>query len=172
MKRLAVLTFALLSLSACKETHTTTVAHSSDINGVVTSNAISLTGYAMRPALGNNTSTAAYVTVANTGNTPDRLVSASCACAASVTLHTMTMANGMMSMAEQKDGFAIAAGQTLVFAPGGNHIMLEGLTAKPQEGGHQAVTLHFEKAGDITVTMPVTNTIPAADHSGMAGMKM
>ncbi|MBW8735074.1 MAG: copper chaperone PCu(A)C, partial [Asticcacaulis sp.] len=70
---------------------------------MVTHNAIEMTAYAMRPVLGNNTTTAAYVTLRNAGDVADRLVSASCVCASKVTLHTMTMKGGMMAMAEQKD---------------------------------------------------------------------
>lgn len=165
MIRKALLVFAFLGLAACHGEQTTTVAHSSDINGVVTTNAIQLSHYAMRAALGNNPNTAAYVTITNTGTVADRLVSASCACAATASLHTMTMKDGVMDMAEAPEGFAIAPGQTLVFAPGGNHIMLSGLTTRPQDGGRQDVVLHFEKAGDITLSLPVSNApLSGQDH--------
>ncbi|WP_443748928.1 copper chaperone PCu(A)C [Asticcacaulis solisilvae] len=163
---------AILSLSLLAACHPapkgetgsrTTVTQETRADGMVTHNAIELTAYAMRPTLGNNTTTAAYVTIRNSGDVADRLVSASCACAASATMHTMTMKDGNMAMAEQKDGFVVAPGQSVIFAPGGNHIMLEnarGIT----EGSHQNLVLHFEKAGDVTLSVPVTNDIPAG-HS-------
>ncbi len=165
MKRfIAVLSLA--ALAACHpapkgETGSkTTVSQETRADGMVTHDAMELTAYAMRPTLGNNTTTAAYVTIRNSGDVADRLVSASCACAASATLHTMTMKGGVMEMAEQTDGFIIAPGQSVVFAPGGNHIMLEGAKGVI-EGSHEELVLHFEKAGDVKLSVPVTNDIPA-----------
>jgi copper(I)-binding protein len=165
----AILCFSLLA--ACHPgprpggTAKTTVTQETRADGMVTHNAIELTAYAMRPTLGNNTTTAAYVTIRNSGDVADRLVSASCTCATAATLHTMTMKDGVMEMAEQKDGFVIAPGQSIAFAPGGNHIMLEGAKGIA-EGSHQEIVLHFEKAGDVKLSVPVTNDIPAG-HSGM-----
>jgi periplasmic copper chaperone A len=158
MKRLAVLIIATAALASCDGKSTTTVSQSSNINGAVTSNTITMTDYAMRAALGNNANTAAYVTIRNTGDQADRLVSASCECAATTELHSMATKNGVMEMAEMKDGFAIAPGETLTLKPGGNHIMLLGLKTRPQDGSTVNVKLTFEKAGDITLAMPVSNT--------------
>lgn len=165
MKRVAAI-LSLGLLAACHpapkgETGSKTVVRQeTKADGMVTHNAIELTAYAMRPTLGNNTTTAAYVTIRNSGDVADRLVSASCACATSATLHTMTMKGSVMEMAEQKDGFVVAPGQSIAFAPGGNHIMLEGATGIAA-GSHQELVLHFEKAGDVTLSVPVTNDIPA-----------
>lgn len=157
MKKLLAIGFATFALAACDAKQSTTVTHASDINGVVTKSSMRLTDYALRAALGNNTTTAAYVTITNTGTVADRLVSASCDCAASAGLHTMEMKDGVMEMGEAKDGFAIAPGQSIVFAPGGNHIMLQGVSAHPKEGDTVKMTLTFEKAGAIVVEMPVSN---------------
>lgn len=177
MKSVAALSLCLIALTACNpaEKSTTTVTHASDINGKVTQSSLTLTDAAMRSVLGNNTSTAAYVTIRNTGNTPDRLISASCACATSTTLHSMLMSGDMMMMQEEKDGFVIKAGETLNFAPGGNHIMLEGLTTHPKAGDKVDIVLNFEKAGAITLSVPVTDTPPAAKKPAsnqMGDMKM
>lgn len=158
MKRLAVLILATAALAACDGTTTTTVSKSSNVNGVVTSSTITMTDYAMRAALGNNPNTGAYVTIRNTGKEADRLVSVSCDCATTTELHSMTTKNGVMEMAEMKDGFAIAPGETLTLKPGGNHIMLMGLKVRPQDGSTVNVKLTFEKAGEITLAMPVSNT--------------
>lgn len=158
MKRLAVLILATAALVGCDDKSTTTVSQSSNINGAVTSNTITMTDYAMRAALGNNPNTAAYVTIRNTGDQADRLISASCECAATTELHSMATKNGVMEMAEMKDGFAIAPGEILTLKPGGNHIMLLGLKVRPQDGSTVNMKLTFEKAGDITLAMPVSNT--------------
>ena len=170
MKQLAALCLALpLVLAACHQSTATfsgshietKVEKTTDINGQKTRISVSLTNYAMRPALGNNTTTAAYVTIANRGDQPERLMGAACACAGRVSLHTMSMKDGVMNMAEQPDGFVIAPGETITFTPGGNHIMLEDLKTRPQEGQIETLTLLFDKAGTVSLLIPVTNTIPA-----------
>ena len=160
MRKILTAALVVLALSACHKTddHTTTVSHSSDINGVVTKNAVVMSDYAMRTPLGNNPNTSAYVTIKNGGNVDERLVAATCACAATVELHSMTMNGGMMVMNEEPNGFLIKPGETLVFTPGGNHIMLRNLSVRPKSGDVQAVTLMFEKAGPVTLLMPVSDT--------------
>ncbi len=163
MKRLALLAATLL-LTGCNfhfsiPAHViTTVDSVSDADGQKVHNRLVFTDYVMRAALGNNPTTAAYITIKNEGDRADRLVSAACACAQSATLHTMAMQGQAMIMEEPKDGFPIAPGQTLVFKPGGNHIMLSGLTDRPVAGGVETVTLHFERAGDVKLAMPVSDT--------------
>jgi len=175
MRTLLVLGLVCLTLpftlSACEkvEQRTTTISSSSDASGVVTQSSLSMTNYAMRAALGNNPNTAAYVTITNKGNTDDRLISVACECATTTTLHTMKMNGATMEMAEAKDGFVIRSGDTLVFKPGGNHIMLENLTHRPVEGETVNVTLVFEKAGPVTLPMLVSNT-PLAKAGTSGGM--
>ena len=86
-------------------------------------------------------------------------------------LHTTTHNNGMVGMNET-DGFALPAGQTLVFKPGGDHIMLMGVTGAPKEGDFEDIVLTFAKAGPVTLHMPVRDA-PLSDNSsdGMSGMK-
>ncbi|HVZ28923.1 MAG TPA: copper chaperone PCu(A)C [Asticcacaulis sp.] len=156
---LLCLGLAGLSLAACKKPDApgsaVSVTRNSYDNGKVVKNKIVLTAFAMRSALGNNPNTSAYVTIANEGNVPDRLLSAACTCADRVTLHTMTMSGGMMRMHEMNDGFAIAPGQVLTFVPGGDHIMLEGLKDPPRNGDRRDLILTFEKAGAVTLSVPV-----------------
>ena len=181
MRKLLIVAAAMLVLAGCdSRTETSkTVVSDGQVSATtkVTANAdgvhsgLKFTDYAVRAALGINPNTAAYVTVANTGKTPDRLVSASCACAKTASLHTMTMHGTMMEMGDAKDGFPIAPGQTIALKPGGDHIMLMGLTQRPQDGGFVDVTLNFEKAGAVTLHMPVSSA-PLASDSDMSGMKM
>lgn len=178
MKRRILAACAVLALAACEKKESTTVASLHSENGVTQVASLNMTDYAVRAALGNNTSTAAYVAIHNGGNTPDTLLSASCACAGKATLHTMTMSGSVMQMAEKTGGFVIRPGETLTFAPGGNHIMLEDLTTRPADGTTEAVTLVFEKAGPVTLQMPVSNTPLAGQKTqdsqkdAMSGMKM
>lgn len=147
-------------LSACGEQkaqgNVTTVKSSETVNGEVTkASSLKLTGAYVRPVMGTGTTTAAYVSVENRGPEADRLLSVSCDCADMSQLHSMSVDNGMMKMAEVTDGFEIAPGSSLALAPGGNHIMLMGLKAKPEAGQEITLTLHFAKAGNVVVTAPV-----------------
>ncbi len=184
MKKFALILIAATALTAChgkSESQSQTVVadgrtvhikKSQDINGAKTATDLVLSDFALRARLGNNPITAGYVTIKNDGKTEDRLVSAACACAAKATLHTMVMKGGQMEMAEAPNGFVIAPGQSVVFAPGGNHIMFDGVNTGLNDGDTQTITLHFEKAGDISIDMPVTSNPLPGKHDAMAGMKM
>jgi len=183
MKKIVpLLLMSCLALVACSKpqgTATTTVSHIEDNGHQVTQSSIVLSDYAMRAALGNNLSTAAYVTIKNAGSLNDRLLGASCACASSATLHTMQMKGSVMEMDEAPQGFPLRPGEVLTFRPGGNHIMLTGLKSHPKEGDKVAVSLVFEKAGVITIEMPVSvaplsssSTPDTSPQGAMSAMKM
>lgn len=97
---------------------------------------------------------ACYMEIANTGKEPDRLVSASSPAAAKAELHTHLMDNGVMKM-RPVEAFEVTPGEPAVLRPGGNHIMLMGLTGPLKPGTSFPVTLTFAKAGAITVDVPV-----------------
>ncbi|QZA82395.1 copper chaperone PCu(A)C [Deefgea piscis] len=98
----------------------------------------------------------------------DQLLSASSDLASKTEIHEMKMSDGVMKMRQMTAGLPIASNQTLTLAPGGYHIMLIGLKKGLVAGEKQALTLHFAKAGAITVTVDVKNIahMPAsAAHS-------
>jgi copper(I)-binding protein len=108
---------------------------------------------------------AGYLKLANQG-AADRLMSATSPVAASVEMHTMTMEGDVMKM-RQVDGIDVPAGQTVELKPGGFHLMLMGLKAPLRAGDKLALTLKFEKAGEIVVTVNVENpkdSGAAAEH--------
>jgi periplasmic copper chaperone A len=76
--------------------------------------------------------------------------------AAKASLHSMSVdAKGMMQMALLSQGVPIDANTAAVFAPGGKHVMLEGLV-KPLVAGQQfSLTLKFAKAGAVSVIVNV-----------------
>ena len=94
----------------------------------------------------------AYLTIRSP--TSDRLVSASSPVAKKGELHTMEMAGMVMKM-RPLAGLDIPAGQPVALKPGGEHIMLLGLTRPLREGQSFPLTLNFEKAGTRTVTVAV-----------------
>lgn len=94
---------------------------------------------------------AAYVAIANRGGTPDRLLSARCACAARVELHRVVRQGEKMSM-ESDWPLAIAPGARTEVKPGTPlHLMLMELNAPLAAGGSVPVVLQFERAGAVRV---------------------
>ncbi|KGB80544.1 MAG: copper chaperone PCu(A)C [Confluentimicrobium sp.] len=99
---------------------------------------------------------AAFMVLKNMTDSDDRLVGASSDVAERVELHThISDAQGVMQMVEVEEGFPIPAGGSHALARGGDHVMFLGLTRPLQQGDVIQVTLSFEKAGDITVDIPV-----------------
>ena len=109
----------------------------------------------LRASLGAVPNTAGYMVVRNGGRTADRLLSASCACAAKVSLHTH-VSEGRVSRMRPVSAVAIPAGGQAAFAPGGHHLMLTGLKRRAEAGTVQSLTLRFERAGTVSVPFLVT----------------
>lgn len=113
---------------------------------------------------------AVFLTLHNPNAEADRLTGASSAVAATVELHESAIdENGVMRM-NRLDGIDIPAGGNVTLAPGGYHIMLIGLNAPLQAGVPFDVTLDFEKAEDVTLSVNVVAPVAVApseeDHSG------
>lgn len=99
---------------------------------------------------------AAFMGLMNTGTEDDRLIEARSDVAERVELHThLQDANGVMRMVEVKDGFVVPAGGMAMLARGGDHVMFMGLKRSLAHGDTVDVTLVFENAGEIAVTIPV-----------------
>ncbi|WP_065750691.1 copper chaperone PCu(A)C [Bradyrhizobium paxllaeri] len=116
-----------------------------------------------------------YLTIENKGSAPDRLVGGSGDIAGKVEVHEMAMNNGVMTMRSLDKGLSIEPGKTVKLAPGGHHLMLMDLKQSFKEGDKIPVTLEFEKAGKVTLSLDVQSVGakgPSAgemkhDHSGM-----
>lgn len=111
---------------------------------------------------------AGFVTIRNTSGEPDRLVSASSPVAATVELHTHIEENGVMRM-RPVEGIEIPAHGEVILAPGGLHIMLIDTNAPLRQGSSVPVTLRFEHAGEVTITLAVQGagaTKPGGGHHG------
>jgi hypothetical protein len=96
-----------------------------------------------------------YLSVKNTGTTPDRLMSASSPAAEIVQVHDMKMEGNVMRMRELDGPLEIKPGETVTLAPGGMHLMMMGLKAPLKQGERVPLTLVFEKAGKIDVELVV-----------------
>ena len=110
----------------------------------------------------------AYARITNTGNEPDTLIAGSAPFAGRVEIHEMAVTDGVMTMRELEDGLPIPPGETVELRPGSFHIMLLDMTEPPVEGGTVPLTLVFERAGEVTVDLPVA-AIGAASLSGEGG---
>jgi periplasmic copper chaperone A len=108
-----------------------------------------------------------YMTITNTGTTPDRLVGGSTDVAGKFEIHEMKMDNGVMKMRPVEGGLEIKPGQTVQLDPGGYHIMLMGMKQQLKEGEHLKATLDFEKAGKVDVDFTVAGI--GATHGGGFG---
>ena len=126
----------------------------------VTTGDLTLANPQMRASLGRAPTTGGYVTIRNAGARADRLVSASCACAARVELHTHQMSGGVGKMT-RVSSIAVPAGGTAVLAPGGAHLMFFGLKGRLADGQEQPVTLVFERAGKVTARFHVRVRVEA-----------
>ena len=96
-----------------------------------------------------------YLTIENSGDSADRLLSATSSVAEVVELHNVNMVDGVMQMRQVEDGVEIPADETKVFEPGGLHIMLIGLNRPLELGDSFDVELKFENAGMLTVESEV-----------------
>jgi copper(I)-binding protein len=99
-------------------------------------------------------SAGAYFGVKNDAATPDRLVSVSSPVAGIAEVHEMTMDGGMMRM-HAVSGIEIKAGARVELKPGGYHVMLMDLKRALRKGERFPMTLSFEKAGRIDVSVSV-----------------
>jgi copper(I)-binding protein len=96
----------------------------------------------------------AYLSIRNDGSQEDTLISAHTPVAARVEFHRTIIAQGMARM-RPADDLRIAPGATLTAEPGGLHLMLVDLKAPLSAGTAIPLSLRFERAGEITVSVRV-----------------
>lgn len=111
---------------------------------------------------------AAFMQIENSADTADRLIEARASIAARVELHTHEADDaGVMRMFEVEDGFPIPAGGMHVLQRGGDHVMFMGVTEPLEQGAMVDLTLVFENAGAVAVSIPVDRE-RMGGHGGMA----
>ncbi len=113
---------------------------------------------------------AAYGLLTNLGGEMDTLVSVSTDAAEVVELHEMAFdENDVMMMREVEGGFMIPPHDFVELKPGGLHIMLINLVEELVEGETIDLTLNFEHAGEVLVTIPI-HDMTMMDMDGGMGM--
>jgi len=103
-----------------------------------------------------------YMTITNTGTTPDRFLGGTLPQAGRFELHEMKMEGATMRMREVKGGLEIGPGQTVELKPSGYYIMLIDLRAPFKQGDKLKGQLRFEKAGTMDVEFKVESIGAAA----------
>jgi periplasmic copper chaperone A len=116
-----------------------------------------------------------YLTIENRGSAADRLIGGTGDLTDHIEVHEMTTSNGVMTMRALDKGLAIGPGQTVRLEPGGYHLMMFDLKSPLKQGDKVPVTLEFEKAGKVTVSLDVQGIgaqAPADGSDGKMDMKM
>ncbi|WP_085630891.1 copper chaperone PCu(A)C [Pseudomonas sp. R16(2017)] len=111
----------------------------------------------------NAPTVAAYFVIHNAGKTDDRLLGVDSPIAPKAELHEHVMQGDLMKM-QQVPNVAIPAGGNVTFAPMAYHVMLMNPSDRSllSDGKRFPLTLHFEKAGDLTVEVAVQKEAPQA----------
>ena len=105
---------------------------------------------------------AAYFDLHNGGDRPDRLIGAKTPIAGKAEIHEHAHVDGLMQMREVSGGVPVAVDERVSFKPGGYHVMFLELPRQLADGEQFPLTLIFERAGEVTVEVPVRRTAPSA----------
>lgn len=115
--------------------------------------------------------TAVFGELVNDGDEEVTVVAASHEDADTVELHEVTTQGADTTMREREGGFPVPANGALPLEPGGDHIMLMGLTADLEPGADSTVTVELSDGSTITFTAVVKEHAGAnedyeGDHEG------
>jgi copper(I)-binding protein len=122
-----------------------------------------------RPTVPGQPSGGAYLSIENKGKTGDKLVSVSSPVAKSSEIHTMSMDGNVMKMREV-GSIDIKPSEKIAMQPGnGYHIMLIGLSQPLKVGDKIPLTLTFEKAGKLEVSIYVEDKSAGKDAKDAKG---
>ncbi|RJG04955.1 copper chaperone PCu(A)C [Noviherbaspirillum cavernae] len=115
-----------------------------------------------RPTVPNQPSGGAYITIENKGTASDKLVGIASPIAKAVEIHTMSMDGNIMRMREVPNIEFKPASKTTMRPGDGYHLMLIGLKQPLKTGDKFPMTLTFEKAGKVEISVWVEDK-PAKD---------
>ncbi len=118
-----------------------------------------------RPLPAVSVNGAAYMTLMNKGDSPDRLLSVSTPAANKAEIHNHTMEGGLMKM-RPVEAIDIEAKGSTTLEPGGVHVMLMGVRNPLEEGDVFPMTLTFETAGSVDVEVHVQGIAAMRGGSG------
>ncbi len=101
---------------------------------------------------------AVYMAIYNKQKGLDKLVSVTTDVCDRVFIYETTPRGAVSTLSY----IAVGAGEELVLEPGGMHIGLEGLKKSLVSGSTISVTLHFEKAGAVSLQIPAAQSAPVS----------
>ena len=157
MTRFLIAALALVGLAACQPGEPVATKTTVDTDG--TRNVITATAAWCRPTPNGAQTGACYLTLQSSAG--DRLTGVATPVSTATQIHTMSMDDGVVRMSEMTAGLPLPAGQAVTLAPGGEHLMLVGLTAPLVVGQTVPLTLGFEKSPAMTVQAEVRLPVPA-----------
>lgn len=108
--------------------------------------------------------TGAFMTLDNEGSDAVTLTAASSPVATMTELHEMAVVDGRTVMQKVEGGLEIEAGQGRALMPGGNHVMLMGLTSELAPGDELELTLEFSDGTALELTVPVKEFTEEEPH--------
>ncbi|WP_238006363.1 copper chaperone PCu(A)C [Dactylosporangium sp. AC04546] len=112
---------------------------------------------------------AAYATLVNTTGAEIVVVSATSTASPKIELHETTTVDGKMAMRPKEGGFAIPAGGSHEFKPGGDHFMLMDVTTPVKPGDEITVTLTLKDGTTFRFTA-LGKDFAGGNESYMPGM--
>ncbi len=108
-----------------------------------------------RQTVGKSRASAVFMTLHNHGHNADRLIGVRTPAAGKTAMHRSSLdASGVTTM-RAVAAVELPAGGVVELKPGGLHIMMTKLNRLLEPGMELSLTLIFETAGEITVTVPV-----------------
>jgi periplasmic copper chaperone A len=149
----------MAALTGCGNTTATATDDSAGSDVVVSDAWVRATAGTEDPSM-----TGAFMALDNEGTEDVSLTGASSPVAGMVELHEMAMVDGSMTMRKVDAGFAIEAGYGQVLMPGGNHVMLMGLTEELAPGDEIELVLEFSDGTSEELTVPVKEFTEEEGH--------
>ena len=113
----------------------------------------------VRASIGGSKVSAVYLAITNRGETVDRLVGAATERAGHAMIHRSVVEDGVMKM-RRVDAIEIPSGESVRLEPGGLHVMLMGVSSPLETEERISVTLVFERAGEVALSVPVRMSPP------------
>ncbi|MGR3837897.1 MAG: copper chaperone PCu(A)C [Cognatishimia sp.] len=107
-----------------------------------------------RASIGTSRPAAAYLVVRNIGRSSDVLTGVEASIAAMAAVHKVEVKKNIAEMGPAGP-IAIPAGGSVALEPGAMHIMLMRLQRALKKGERFTMTLIFEKAGRVEISVPI-----------------
>ncbi|MDA7753185.1 copper chaperone PCu(A)C [bacterium] len=123
------------------------------------SGALTVTDAYIRTMPPGRTVTAGFLSITNSGNQACQILSAESPLSDRLEFHEHLHSDGMMRMRPVSGGLLIEAGDTLVFQPGGLHIMLFNIQHPLVTGENTPLLLNTDQCGSLQVNAEIRSLV-------------